>query len=96
MTNHDHKPIDRTAIMGVARDLLISAGIGWAGAEGTVALFMAKVPSEYTQYVWFDDLLSLIEIVAGLTVGGLAYAGALHVHARRDQNSQHHADVQNG
>jgi hypothetical protein len=55
-----------------------------AGAVAIVELFRATVPPEYLQYEWFEDLQSLIEIVAGLTVGGLVYALALHFHAKRD------------
>ena len=87
MTPHEHKPLDRNAVLLIVRDLLIAVIFGWAGAEGAVALLQHYIPPDYMQQEWYSDFQTLIEMMAGITTGGLAYAVALHFHSKRDKEN---------
>jgi len=84
MSDPGPKRFDRRMVLAAARDVLIAAAIGLAGWRATEILLQATLAGKYGQFVWFEDFASLMETMAGVTVGGLACAVLLHRHSKRD------------
>lgn len=84
MTTHEHKPLTKKIVLMAVRDIVIAAIIGWAGVEGAIVLLHIYIPQEYVQHEWYADFQTLVEMTAGATMGGMAYAIALHFNAKRD------------
>ena len=85
MTDHAPKPMDIKSVLTAARDILVSAGIGWAGAQAAIAFFQART-AETTED--FEAFLSFLGPIVWVTLAGLTYAIIIHFHTRRDARNR--------
>ena len=88
MQNHEQPTMDWAHVAVTARDVLISAVLGWVGMEGAGLALRHMVSEESQRMEPFQQAEPIITLMAGLTVGGLVFTYALHRHAKRSSASR--------